>query len=105
MPQGNKPNGVLALRSQGVDESDPCRGGDAGRRGVCSFCSDNCRGKGCGATNASTIKAENSRMSLENACVSIPVGIVVERCKANSPWSEFVWRPVAVLVAFRMRTR
>jgi hypothetical protein len=25
-------NGVLALRSQGVDESDPTRGGDAGRR-------------------------------------------------------------------------
>jgi hypothetical protein len=36
-------------------------------------------------------------MSLEDACVSIPVGIVVERCKANSPWSEFVWRPIAVL--------
>src|SRR5215217_2317804 len=36
-------------------------------------------------------------MRLEDACVSIPVGIVVERGNANSPWSEFVWRPVAVL--------
>ena len=29
--------------------------------------------------------------------VSIPVGVVVERHKANSTWSDFVWRPVAVL--------
>ena len=29
--------------------------------------------------------------------VRIPVGVVVERCKANSPWSEFTWRPTAVL--------
>lgn len=27
----------------------------------------------------------------------IPVGVIVERRKANSPWSEFVWRPTAVL--------
>ena len=27
----------------------------------------------------------------------IPVGVVVERCKATSPWLESVWRPVAVL--------
>jgi Protein of unknown function (DUF3305) len=27
----------------------------------------------------------------------IPVGVVVERCKARSPWIEHVWRPVAVL--------
>jgi hypothetical protein len=27
----------------------------------------------------------------------ISVGVVVERCKANSPWSEFTWRPTAVL--------
>jgi len=27
----------------------------------------------------------------------IPVGVVVERRKANSSWAEFVWRPVAVL--------
>ena len=27
----------------------------------------------------------------------IPVGVVVERRKANSPWVDFVWRPVAVL--------
>jgi hypothetical protein len=26
-----------------------------------------------------------------------PVGIVVERRKANSPWIDFVWRPVAAL--------
>jgi Protein of unknown function (DUF3305) len=29
--------------------------------------------------------------------VRIPVGVVVERCKATSPWLESVWRPVAVL--------
>jgi Protein of unknown function (DUF3305) len=27
----------------------------------------------------------------------IPVGVVVERRKASSPWVEFIWRPVAVL--------
>src|SRR5438094_158430 len=27
----------------------------------------------------------------------IPVGVVVERRKATSPWCEFVWRPIAVL--------
>jgi hypothetical protein len=27
----------------------------------------------------------------------IPVGIVVERRKAASPWAEFLWRPVAVV--------
>jgi uncharacterized protein DUF3305 len=31
------------------------------------------------------------------ASVSIPVGVVVERLKATSPWLDFVWRPVAVL--------
>ena len=36
-------------------------------------------------------------MSVEAAVMRIPIGVVVERCKANSPWSEFVWRPVAVL--------
>jgi hypothetical protein len=29
--------------------------------------------------------------------VSIPVGVVIERRKAKSPWVDFVWRPVAVL--------
>ncbi|WFU26928.1 DUF3305 domain-containing protein [Bradyrhizobium sp. CB1717] len=29
--------------------------------------------------------------------VRIPVGIVVERHKADSPWADFVWRAVAVL--------
>jgi hypothetical protein len=28
---------------------------------------------------------------------SIPVGVVIERRKAKSPWVDFVWRPVAVL--------
>jgi hypothetical protein len=28
---------------------------------------------------------------------SIPVGVVVERYKATSPWLDYVWRPVAVL--------
>jgi hypothetical protein len=27
----------------------------------------------------------------------IPVGVVVERRKADSPWIDFVWRPVGVL--------
>jgi hypothetical protein len=30
--------------------------------------------------------------------VRVPVGIVVERRKATSPWIEHVWRPVAALV-------
>jgi hypothetical protein len=29
--------------------------------------------------------------------VRIPIGVLVERRKANSRWSEFVWRPTAVL--------
>lgn len=29
--------------------------------------------------------------------LSFPVGIVVERHKADSPWTDFVWRAVAVL--------
>ena len=29
--------------------------------------------------------------------VRIPVGVVVERSKAASPWIDFIWRPVAVL--------
>ena len=28
---------------------------------------------------------------------TIPVGVVVERRKAQSPWIEFTWRPVSVL--------
>jgi hypothetical protein len=28
----------------------------------------------------------------------IPVGVVVERRAARSPWAEFLWRPVCVLV-------
>jgi hypothetical protein len=31
------------------------------------------------------------------ALISIPVGVVVERRKATSPWLDFVWRPSAVL--------
>jgi hypothetical protein len=31
------------------------------------------------------------------ALVSIPVGVVVERHKATSPWLDFIWRPVSVL--------
>lgn len=31
------------------------------------------------------------------AVARIPVGVLVERCKAASPWADFVWRPVAVL--------
>jgi hypothetical protein len=29
--------------------------------------------------------------------VLIPVGVVIERRKAKSPWVDFTWRPVAVL--------
>lgn len=32
------------------------------------------------------------------ALVRIPVGVVVERCKATNPWLDFLWRPVSVLV-------
>jgi hypothetical protein len=31
------------------------------------------------------------------ALVRIPVGVVVERRKAASPWVDFLWRPVSVL--------
>ncbi|HWE17616.1 MAG TPA: DUF3305 domain-containing protein [Hyphomicrobiaceae bacterium] len=31
------------------------------------------------------------------ARLRIPVGVVVERHKATSPWLDFVWRPVSVL--------
>ena len=27
----------------------------------------------------------------------IPVGVVVERCKASSRWADLIWRPVSVL--------
>jgi len=32
-----------------------------------------------------------------NALARIPVGVVVERRKAASPWIDFTWKPVAVL--------
>ena len=32
-----------------------------------------------------------------NPLVRIPVGVVVERCKSTSPWTDFVWRPIALL--------
>lgn len=32
-----------------------------------------------------------------SALVNIPVGVVVERRKAASPWIDFTWQPVAVL--------
>jgi hypothetical protein len=28
---------------------------------------------------------------------SIPVGVVVERRKAKSPWADYLWRPISVL--------
>jgi Protein of unknown function (DUF3305) len=36
-------------------------------------------------------------LSQTTPLMRIPVGVVVERCKASSPWIEHVWRPVAVL--------
>ena len=32
------------------------------------------------------------------ALMRIPVGVVVERRKARSPWLDFLWRPVSILV-------
>jgi hypothetical protein len=29
--------------------------------------------------------------------ISIPVGVVIERSKASSPWVDYLWRPSAVL--------
>src|SRR5260370_22321820 len=36
-------------------------------------------------------------MSITAPLIRIPVGVVVERRKANSPWADLVWRPVAIL--------
>jgi hypothetical protein len=36
-------------------------------------------------------------MSLMAPLQRIPVGVIVERRKAISPWADFIWRPVAVL--------
>ena len=36
-------------------------------------------------------------MSSALALLRIPVGVVVERRKATSPWVEVIWRPVALL--------
>ena len=36
-------------------------------------------------------------MSQVTALLRIPVGVVVERRKAKSPWIEHVWRPLSVL--------
>jgi hypothetical protein len=35
---------------------------------------------------------------VSDAQASIPVGVLLERRKAESPWIDFTWRPVAVLV-------
>lgn len=31
------------------------------------------------------------------ALATIPVGVVVERRKAKSPWADYLWRPISVL--------
>jgi hypothetical protein len=36
-------------------------------------------------------------MSVAPPLQSIAVGVVVERCKSTSPWSDFLWRPLSVL--------
>jgi hypothetical protein len=36
-------------------------------------------------------------MSVAAPLLSIPVGVVVERTKGESRWSEFLWRPLSVL--------
>jgi len=33
---------------------------------------------------------------MSTSLLRIPVGVVVERRKANSPWADLLWRPVAV---------
>jgi hypothetical protein len=37
-------------------------------------------------------------LSVSPPLQTITVGVVVERCKGVTQWSEFVWRPVGVLV-------
>jgi len=37
-------------------------------------------------------------LSAVTPLASIPVGVVVERSKGSSPWVDFHWRPVSVLV-------
>ena len=36
-------------------------------------------------------------MNVVAPLVRISVGVIVERCKTNSQWSEFTWHPTAVL--------
>lgn len=36
-------------------------------------------------------------MSATAPLLKIPVGVVIERCKADSQWVDFIWRPTAVL--------
>lgn len=36
-------------------------------------------------------------MNITSPLLRIPVGIVVKRSRANSPWRDFTWRPTAVL--------
>lgn len=36
-------------------------------------------------------------MSRPSPLVSMPVGVVIERRKARSAWTDFVWRPITVL--------
>src|SRR6185312_4557438 len=36
-------------------------------------------------------------MSQVAPLLRIPVGVVVQRRKASSPWADVIWRPVAVL--------
>jgi hypothetical protein len=37
-------------------------------------------------------------VTIAPALAAIPVGVVVERRRAASPWIDFTWRPVSVLV-------
>jgi hypothetical protein len=36
-------------------------------------------------------------MSIAPPLARIPVGVVIERRKATSPWIDFIWRPLAIL--------
>jgi hypothetical protein len=46
----------------------------------------------------------SSPESRSTALARIPVGVVVERRKADSPWQDFLYRPVAVLAGVPVAT-
>jgi hypothetical protein len=51
--------------------------------------------------NELTVPGAESRAT---ALARIPVGVVIERRKADSPWQDFLYRPVAVLAGVPVAT-